>query len=99
MHVCFAPLHAYRVRTLDFDGVLQRLTSCQVHFHSYDAQGNRRHEPRLFLRFLDSTERTMLEQRKDEFISMTGYELKTLVTTLKSFTNVLLCCLAKPGDT
>ena len=46
----------------------------------------------------DITERILAEQRKDEFISMTSYELKTPVTSLKGFTNVLQRRLAKQGD-
>ncbi len=46
----------------------------------------------------DLTERILAEQRKDEFISMTSHELKTPVTSLKGFTNVLQRRLAKQGD-
>ena len=46
----------------------------------------------------DITERILAEQRKDEFISMTSHELKTPVTSLKGFTNVLQRRLAKQGD-
>lgn len=47
----------------------------------------------------DITERMMVERRKDEFISMTSHELKTPVTSLKGFTNVLQRRLTKQGDT
>jgi signal transduction histidine kinase len=46
----------------------------------------------------DITERMRLEHRKDEFISMTSHELKTPVTSLKGFTNVLQRRLANQGD-
>ena len=46
----------------------------------------------------DITERVLAEHRKDEFISMTSHELKTPVTSLKGFTNVLQRRLAKQGD-
>ena len=46
----------------------------------------------------DITERMMVERRKDEFISMTSHELKTPITSLKGFTNVLQRRLAKQGD-
>ncbi len=46
----------------------------------------------------DITERMQAEQRKDEFISMTSHELKTPVTSLKGFTNVLQRRLTKLGD-
>src|SRR5204863_3386642 len=46
----------------------------------------------------DITERILAEQRKDEFISMTSHELKTPVTSLKGFTNVLQRRLATQGD-
>jgi PAS domain S-box-containing protein len=46
----------------------------------------------------DITERVVAEQRKDEFISMTSHELKTPVTSLKGFTQVLQRRLAKQAD-
>jgi len=46
----------------------------------------------------DITERMQAERRKDEFISMTSHELKTPVTSLKGFTNVLQRRLVKQGD-
>ena len=46
----------------------------------------------------DITERVLVERRKDEFISMTSHELKTPITSLKGFTNVLQRRLAKQGD-
>lgn len=47
----------------------------------------------------DITERMLVERRKDEFISMTSHELKTPITSLKGFTNILQRRLAKQGDT
>ncbi len=46
----------------------------------------------------DITERIQAEHRKDEFISMTSHELKTPVTSLKGFTQVLQRRLTKQGD-
>jgi PAS domain S-box-containing protein len=46
----------------------------------------------------DLTERMLAEMRKDEFISMTSHELKTPVTSLKGFTNVLQRRLIRQGD-
>ncbi|HEV2580941.1 MAG TPA: GAF domain-containing protein, partial [Ktedonobacteraceae bacterium] len=46
----------------------------------------------------DITERMLIERRKDEFISMASHELKTPVTSLKGFTNVLQRRLGKQGD-
>jgi PAS domain S-box-containing protein len=46
----------------------------------------------------DITERVLAEQRKDEFVSMTSHELKTPVTSLKGFTNILQRRLTKQGD-
>ena len=46
----------------------------------------------------DITVRVELERRKDEFISMTSHELKTPVTSLKGFTNVLQRRLIKLAD-
>ena len=44
------------------------------------------------------TERMLEERRKDEFISMASHELKTPVTSLKGFTNILQRRLTKQGD-
>jgi PAS domain S-box-containing protein len=46
----------------------------------------------------DITERTELERRKDEFISMASHELKTPVTSLKGFTNLFQRRLAHQAD-
>ena len=46
----------------------------------------------------DITERVRAERRKDEFISMASHELKTPVTSLKGFTNVLQRRLTKQDD-
>ncbi|SRR6266496_3204230 len=46
----------------------------------------------------DVTARVQFERRKDEFISMTSHELKTPVTSLKGFTNVLQRRLIKLAD-
>jgi PAS domain S-box-containing protein len=46
----------------------------------------------------DITERKEIEQRKDNFISMASHELKTPVTSLKGFTQVLQRRLKKQVD-
>jgi len=47
---------------------------------------------------LDITERKELDKRKDEFISMASHELKTPVTSLKGFLNLLQRSLTVQGD-
>lgn len=47
---------------------------------------------------MDITERMMLEQRKDDFISIASHELKTPVTSIKVFTQILQRVLANQGD-
>jgi signal transduction histidine kinase len=46
----------------------------------------------------DITERLLAERRKDAFISMASHELKTPVTSLKGFTNILQRRLGRQGD-
>jgi PAS domain S-box-containing protein len=46
----------------------------------------------------DITERYLAERRKDEFISMASHELKTPVTSIKGFTQVLRNRLKHGGD-
>jgi PAS domain S-box-containing protein len=46
----------------------------------------------------DITERKEFERRKDEFISMASHELKTPVTSLKGFTQLLLRRFKRLGD-
>jgi signal transduction histidine kinase len=46
----------------------------------------------------DITERLLTERRKDAFISMASHELKTPVTSLKGFTNILQRRLTRQGD-
>ena len=46
----------------------------------------------------DITERMIVERRKDAFISMASHELKTPVTSLKGFTNILQRRLTRQGD-
>jgi PAS domain S-box-containing protein len=61
----------------------------------YDEQGNI-----LYVITLshDITEQHLAEKRKDEFISMASHELKTPVTSIKGFTQVLLSRLKYSGD-
>ena len=46
----------------------------------------------------DITERKQTEERKDEFVSMVSHELKTPVTSIKGFTQVLQRRLQKLGE-
>src|SRR5205807_5732514 len=47
---------------------------------------------------LDISERKELDRRKDEFISMASHELKTPVTSLKGFLNLLQRRLTSQAD-
>lgn len=44
---------------------------------------------KLYGTAIDVTERKLLERQKDEFISIASHELKTPITTIKSFTQIL----------
>ncbi len=48
---------------------------------------------------VDLTERKKLERQKDEFISIASHELKTPVTSLKAYAQVLAKRLTNKGDT
>ncbi len=48
---------------------------------------------------IDLTERKRLERQKDDFISIASHELKTPVTSLKAYVQVLAKRLQKKGDT
>ncbi|UOE46746.1 PAS domain-containing protein [Mucilaginibacter sp. SMC90] len=47
----------------------------------------------------DITEQKLLQQQKDEFIGIASHELKTPVTSIKAYTQVLERMLTKKGDT
>ncbi len=46
----------------------------------------------------DITEQKIADQRKDEFISMASHELKTPITSIKGFTQILLRRFQQHGD-
>lgn len=47
----------------------------------------------------DITEQKLLQQQKDEFIGIASHELKTPVTSIKAYTQVLQRILTQKGDT
>lgn len=47
---------------------------------------------------IDITERKKLERQKDDFLAIASHELKTPVTSIKAFTQVLASRFAKQGD-
>jgi two-component system phosphate regulon sensor histidine kinase PhoR len=61
----------------------------------YDALGNVQFVVNVVT---DITERKELEQRKDEFISMASHELKTPITSVMGFTQILQKRFRKQGD-
>ena len=65
-------------------------TSCYLRISAAPVKDSQGNIIAGVLSFYDITEQKELEQRKDEFISMAGHELKTPITSLKGFTQVLL---------
>ena len=55
-------------------------------------------QERILLACEDITERREIEHRKDDFIVMASHELKTPVTSLKGFTQILQSRFKKRGD-
>ena len=51
----------------------------------------------IFVHAVDVTERRQLEQQKDDFIGVASHELKTPVTSLKAYTQLLEMRLRKAG--
>jgi PAS domain S-box-containing protein len=54
---------------------------------------------RILGTLLDITEQRNLQQQKDDFIGIASHELKTPVTSIKAYTQVLEKVLSKKGDT
>jgi signal transduction histidine kinase len=52
----------------------------------------------ILLAIEDITERKQLEQQKDEFISIASHELKTPITSIKAYTQILEQRFRKVGD-
>ncbi|RYZ16053.1 MAG: PAS domain S-box protein, partial [Sphingobacteriales bacterium] len=48
---------------------------------------------------VDITEQKQLQQQKDDFIGIASHELKTPVTSIKAYTQVLERMLLKKGET
>jgi two-component system CheB/CheR fusion protein len=53
----------------------------------------------ILLAIEDITQRQQLEQQKDEFISIASHELKTPITSVKAYTQILGQRFGKAGDT
>jgi two-component system CheB/CheR fusion protein len=60
------------------------------------AKGN--HEDLILLAIEEITERRALEQRKDEFVARTAHELKTPVTTIQGYSDLLTQRLQEGSD-
>jgi two-component system CheB/CheR fusion protein len=52
----------------------------------------------ILLAIEDITERSQLEQQKDEFVSIASHELKTPITSVKAYTQILGRRFRKAGD-
>ena len=53
----------------------------------------------IIANYRDITERKMLEQQKDDFIGVASHELKTPVTSIKAYSQILEALFKKSGDT
>ncbi len=87
------PFDGFEVEN-DFPGTGRRtllLNARQLKLHGMDQE-------RILLACEDITERREAERRKDDFIVMASHELKTPVTSLKGFTQILQSRFKKRGD-
>ena len=82
---------SYRARHKDGHWVMFSATGSAI----YDEQGR----PSLIVSTShDITQQTELERRKDEFISIASHELRTPVTSIKGFTQILHRRFKRQGD-
>lgn len=87
------PFDGFEVEN-DFPGIGHRvllLNARQLKLHGISQE-------RILLACEDITERREAERRKDDFIVMASHELKTPVTSLKGFTQILQSRFKKRGD-
>lgn len=87
------PAYNAEFRIIRLDGSIRWLLG-KGEIHRDDAQS----PVRMIGINMDITERKELERRKDDFISMASHELKTPVTSIKGFTQVLLKRARRSGD-
>ena len=78
----------------DFPGIGRRVMLLNA--RQFQLRGTK--QERILLACEDITERRESERRKDDFIVMASHELKTPVTSLKGFTQILQSRHKKPGS-
>ncbi|HEY6542202.1 MAG TPA: PAS domain S-box protein [Ktedonobacteraceae bacterium] len=87
------PFDGFEVEN-DFPGMGHRVMVLNARQLKLNGTG----QERILLACEDITERREAERRKDDFIVMASHELKTPVTSLKGFTQILQNRLKKRGD-
>ncbi len=64
--------------------------------HRIELEGE--YKDRILIAIEDITDRRAIEQRKDDFLSIASHELKTPLTTVKGYVQIMSKLVAKTGD-
>ncbi|GAC1397583.1 MAG: hypothetical protein NVSMB49_03590 [Ktedonobacteraceae bacterium] len=88
----------YVFQDFEVDHVFASLGHKTLLLNARRIAGTKTREPLILLAFEDVTERRELERHKDAFLAIASHELKTPVTSLKAYAQLLRRQYTKAGD-